>query len=236
MLCTGCSQAAEDYASQGAGTAWVWSGNPPYSFKWLLLSYLNFSQDSISNKDLHFFGVCVHCNVLQGPDSTLVVGLGVKRWSCKGGSTVFVFQAFFCPLWKHPHCLNLWVYPPSGVNVFETGFKLIAPTANNSLSTAKRCVTWSTVLCHTGSRFYRRTVRTIYALPQFMRKCIVRQSRMHAVDFVSCRTLRVRKTPMIGAPVVDVVGALQEVLTHLEIPVIVMSHRWRRDFMHSPNV
>jgi hypothetical protein len=47
---------------------------------------------------------------------------------------------------------------------------------------------------------------------------------MHAVDFVSCRTLRVRKTPMIGAPVVDVVDAMQEVLTHLEIPVTVMSH------------
>jgi hypothetical protein len=26
-LCTGCSQAAEDHADQGAGTAWVWSGN-----------------------------------------------------------------------------------------------------------------------------------------------------------------------------------------------------------------
>ena len=57
-----------------------------------------------------------------------------------------------------------------------------------------------------------------------MREYIVRQSRMHAVDFVSCRTLRVRKTPMIGAPVVDVVDAMQELLAHLEIPVTVTSH------------
>lgn len=46
---------------------------------------------------------------------------------------------------------------------------------------------------------------------------------MCAVDFVSCRTLRVRKTPMIGAPVVDVVGAMREVLAHLEVPVAVTS-------------
>jgi len=28
VLCTGCSQAAEDHADQGAGTAWLRSGNP----------------------------------------------------------------------------------------------------------------------------------------------------------------------------------------------------------------
>jgi len=56
-----------------------------------------------------------------------------------------------------------------------------------------------------------------------MRECIVRQSRMHAVDFVSYRTLRARKTPMTGAPVVDVADATQEVLAHLEIPVTVTS-------------
>jgi len=47
---------------------------------------------------------------------------------------------------------------------------------------------------------------------------------MHAVDFVSCRTLRVRKTLMIGAPVVDDVDAMQGVLAHLEVPVTVTSH------------
>ena len=46
---------------------------------------------------------------------------------------------------------------------------------------------------------------------------------MHAVDFVSYRTLRARKTPMTGAPVVDVADATQEVLAHLEIPVTVTS-------------
>ena len=83
---------------------------------------------------------------------------------------------------------------------------------------------------------FRRTVSTIYALQQLMRECIVRQSRMHAVDFVYCRTLRVRKTLMIGAPVVDVVDAMQEVLAHLEVPVTVTSHHWKRDFIPSPNV
>lgn len=57
-----------------------------------------------------------------------------------------------------------------------------------------------------------------------MRECSVRQSRMHTVGFVSRRTLRVRKTPMIGAPVVAVVDAMQEVLAHLEVPVTVTSH------------
>ena len=48
---------------------------------------------------------------------------------------------------------------------------------------------------------------------------------MHAVDFVSCRSQRVRKTLMIEAHVVDVVvGAMQEVLAHLEVPVSVTSH------------
>jgi len=47
---------------------------------------------------------------------------------------------------------------------------------------------------------------------------------MHAADFISCRTPRVRKTPMIGAPVVDVVDAMQEALIRLEVPVTVTSH------------
>jgi hypothetical protein len=47
---------------------------------------------------------------------------------------------------------------------------------------------------------------------------------MSAVDFISYRTRTVKKIPMIGAHAFDVVGALQEVLTLQEIPVIVMSH------------
>jgi hypothetical protein len=66
--------------------------------------------------------------------------------------------------------------------------------------------------------------RTIYTLTQLMKECLVRQSRMCAVDFVSFRSPRVRKTLMIVAHVVDVVvDAMQEVLAHLEVPVSVMS-------------
>jgi hypothetical protein len=70
-----------------------------------------------------------------------------------------------------------------------------------------------------------RIVRTVCAVSQLVRECIVQQSRMCAVDFVSYRTLTVRKTQMIGAHVVDVVvGAMQEVLAHPEVLVIVTSH------------
>jgi hypothetical protein len=47
---------------------------------------------------------------------------------------------------------------------------------------------------------------------------------MSAVDFVSYRTLTVKKTLMIVAHVVDVVGAMQEVPAHPEVHVTVMSH------------
>jgi hypothetical protein len=57
-----------------------------------------------------------------------------------------------------------------------------------------------------------------------MGECILRKFWMSAVDFISYRTPTVKKTLMIGAHVVDVVGAIQEVPAHQEVPVTVMSH------------